>query len=321
MKTTSTNNVSNIKTPFHYGTEASEYIMKIKSEQKYAYTFFFEILNPMIHSLTGRLRGCYKEFIDPVEVANELYLALWDKGTWSRLHSYEGKSSFFSWLSTVAQHEAFRHFDEMGYRRHIRITPGNTRLRLLRQPLEIRKEVVNLVGVPEFHRYLKLRYVDKLSDDLIGNILDYDEEEFKYVRQAAVRTLKTILINTENDYTDLVLRNTTDTNIYVGEEALERIADSTMEENAIESYLKAYHGIDFNKADYEKRLEAYIRKNAVHIGLKNVTKQNIFIERFVYEVKPEKLAEKFHVKRSYVDNIKSKGVKRFGEYVRATCRG
>ena len=329
MKTKKTQTNSSNETFSQYAIEAAEYIQKIITDRKYAREFFFGdawgkvngIIAPMILALTGKLRNCYKEFIDPVEVANELYIALWDKGTWDRLKSYEGKSSFFYWLSTVAKHEAFRHFDEMGYKRCIQVTPGNTRLRLLRQPLEVRKAVVDLVEVPEFHRYLKFRYVEKLSDGAICKKFNYDEDEFKSLRQASVRTLKAVLLNTENDYVDLVLRKTTDTNTYVGEEALEKVAVTTREESAVESYLKDCHRIDFTKAGYELKLEAYIRKNAAHIGLRNVTKQNIFIERFVYEVKPEELAKKFQVKRSYVDNIKSKGVKRFEEYVRATCRG
>ena len=101
----------------------------------------------------------------------------------------------------------------------------------------------------------------------------------------------------------------------MGDEVLERVIENEKEETAIESYLKGCHGIDYEKAEFEKKLEIYIRKNAAQIGLKNGIKLDIFIERVVYRKKPEKLAEKFNVKRSYVDNIKSKSIKRFSEYL------
>ena len=47
---------------------------------------------------------------------------------------------------------------------------------------------------------------------------------------------------------------------------------------------------------------------------------NIFIQRFVYEVKPKKLAKRFKVRRDYVDNVKSDGIRRFKNYVLATCK-
>lgn len=321
MKTRQAYTTTPAETKSQYLAEATEHIRKITNDPKYAEKFFFIIVSPMIRALSATLCDCYNEYIDPMEVADVLYIALWSKGTWERLYSYEGKSSFFSWLKKVAKNEAFRHFDDMGYFRVINDTPGNTRLRLLRQPLEIRKSVVSLVTDPEHHMYLKLRYVDKLSDKAICRKFQYDEETFKELVRDSTKELKSAILKSEEGYADVVLRKTKKNHRNVGEEALAKVAVNTREETDIECYLKTYHGIDYNRNDYEQKFETYIRKNAAHLGLKNENKLNIFIERVVYNVKAEKVATKFNVKRAYVDNIKSKGLKRFNEYVRATCRG
>ena len=49
-------------------------------------------------------------------------------------------------------------------------------------------------------------------------------------------------------------------------------------------------------------------------------KIDIFVQRFVYEEKPAKIAKRFSVERSYVDNVKSNGIRRFKNYVLATCK-
>lgn len=310
------------KTKEQYAKEAAEHINKIKSDHKYAQKFFYEIIEPMILAIAAKLRDCYKEYINPVEISNVLYIALWDKGTWGRLNSFGFKCSFYSWLSIVATHEAFRYFDELGYRRFRAITPGNTRLRLLRQPLDVRKEVVNLVYDENAYKFLKLRYIDKKSVSDIARKLKLDEDGIKALKRVSERTLKEALINSKSKYIDIVLRRTDNPCTYVDTDKAESLAakgNGYDDLPTVMHLLKDKHGISDQYADFDARLEGYIRKNAKGMGIRG-KKIDIFIDRFVYDKKPVKIAEKFSVERSYVDNVKSNGIRRFKNYVLATCR-
>ena len=310
------------KTKAQLDQEAAEDIRKIKFDPKFAADFFYETIKPMVRTIARKLCNCYKEDIDPTDICTALYIALWDKGTWKRLDSYDYKGYFFSWLSLIATHEAFRHFDKLGYRRFRAITTGNTRIRLLRQPLEVRKAVVNLVDDKESYRYLKLRYIDKKSVAEIAKKLKLNDEEIKTKKRVAERMLKVELINSNSEYLDVVLRRTDNPSRYVAPEKAENIANR---ENGYDDLpivmhlLKDKYGISDQYPDFDARLEGYIRKNAKEMGIRG-KKIDIFVQRFVYEEKPAKIAKRFSVERSYVDNVKSNGIRRFKNYVLATCK-
>jgi RNA polymerase sigma factor (sigma-70 family) len=310
------------KTKAQLNQEASDHIRKIKSDYKYAEVFFYTTIKPMVCTIARKLCNCYKEDIDPTDICTALYIALWDKGTWKRLDSYDYKGYFFSWLSLIATHEAFRHFDKLGYRRFRAITTGNTRIRLLRQPLEVRKAVVNLVDDKESYRYLKLRYIDKKSVAEIAKKLKLNDEEIKTKKRVAERMLKINLINSKSEYLDIVLRRTDNPCKYEDPDKAANIAskDSGYDDlPTVMHLLKDKHGISDQYPDFDARLERYIRMNAKEMGIRG-KKIDIFVQRFVYEEKPAKIAKRFSVERSYVDNVKSNGIRRFKNYVLATCK-
>lgn len=310
------------KTKAQLDQEAAEDIRKIKSDPKFAADFFYETIKPMVRTIARKLCNCYKEDIDPTDICTALYIALWDKGTWKRLDSYDYKGYFFSWLSLIATHEAFRHFDKLGYRRFRAITTGNTRIRLLRQPLEVRKAVVNLVDDKESYRYLKLRYIDKKSVAEIAKKLKLNDEEIKTKKRVAERMLKINLINSKSEYLDVVLRRTDNPCKYEDPDKAANIAskDSGYDDlPTVMHLLKDKHGISDQYPDFDARLERYIRMNAKEMGIRG-KKIDIFVQRFVYEEKPVKIAKRFSVERSYVDNVKSNGIRRFKDYVLATCK-
>ena len=310
------------KTKAQLDQEAAEDIRKIKSDPKFAADFFYETIKPMVRTIARKLCNCYKEDIDPTDICTALYIALWDKGTWKRLDSYDYKGYFFSWLSLIATHEAFRHFDKLGYRRFRAITTGNTRIRLLRQPLEVRKAVVNLVDDKESYRYLKLRYIDKKSVAEIAKKLKLNDEDMKKTKRVAERMLKINLINSKSEYLDIVLRRTDNPCKYEDPDKAANIAskDSGYDDlPTVMHLLKDKHGISDQYPDFDARLERYIRMNAKEMGIRG-KKIDIFVQRFVYEEKPVKIAKRFSVERSYVDNVKSNGIRRFKDYVLATCK-
>ena len=187
---------------------------------------------------------------------------------------------------------------------------------------EVRKAVVNLVKDPESYRYLKLRYIDKKSVAEIAKKFKLNDEEIKTKKRVAERMLKVELINSNSEYLDVVLRRTDNPSRYVAPEKAENIANW---ENGYDDLpivmhlLKEKHGISDQYPDFDARLERYIKQNSKKMGISD-KRLKIFIQRFVYEVKPKKLAKRFKVRRDYVDNVKSDGIRRFKNYVLATCK-
>ena len=198
------------KTKAQLDQEAAEDIRKIKSDPKFAADFFYETIKPMVRTIARKLCNCYKEDIDPTDICTALYIALWDNGTWNRLDSYDYKGYFFSWLSLIATHEAFRHFDKLGYRRFRAITTGNTRIRLLRQPLEVRKDVVNLVEDKDQLRFtftVSGKTLDPQLEDLtklLEEILLHSRfDEGARIRELLTRTragLEQAIVNSGQSY-------------------------------------------------------------------------------------------------------------------------
>ena len=181
---------------------------------------------------------------------------------------------------------------------------------------------MNLVDDKESYRYLKLRYIDKKSVAEIAKKLKLNDEEIKTKKRVAERMLKVELINSNSEYLDVVLRRTDNPSRYVAPEKAENIANR---ENGYDDLpivmhlLKDKYGISDQYPDFDARLEGYIRKNAKEMGIRG-KKIDIFVLRFVYEEKPVKIAKRFSVERSYVDNVKSNGIRRFKDYVLATCK-
>lgn len=320
----------------NYENEAREIIRNLKADSKYAETFFFDTIKPMVYGLLSKLNACYQEKIYAEEISSQLYLLMWSEGTWSRLDSFQFKCSFFSWLSIIAAHEMFRHFDKLGYHRLRKSSATNTRLRLLSQPEDVRRAVVSLVEVEPLRNYLTLKYVHKKDVSSIQKQLNLTKEDLKMIHSIAVRLLKEVLISTESIYAPQVLG--ADSGIVsVGEETLASVPAEEKDEiyRDLQSILVDYVGINLNSPDCQEQFAAFIyRKQRFIKATNNYTDPiirmeqdkrsqihlDIFVKRYVFEEKPEKLAAEYGIKRSAVDNIKKRHLRRLYSYLHETCR-
>lgn len=319
----------------NYENEAREIIYNLKTDSKYAERFFFDTLKPMVCGLLSKLNACYQEKIYLEEISSQLYLLMWSEGTWSRLDSFQFKCSFFSWLSIVAAHEMFRHFDALGYQRLRKKTSSNTRLRLLSQPEDVRKAVVSLVEIGPLRNYLTLKYVLKKDISYIQEKLNLTDDELKMTHSVATRLLREVLISSDSIYAPQVLGPNNDI-ISVGEEVLAYIPAEEKDDihKDLQSLLIDYIGINPNSPDCQEQIAAFIHKKERFIKAANnytdpIIREeqakrsqmhlDIFIKRYVYDEKPEKLAAEYGIKRSAVDNIKKRHLRRLCLYLHETC--
>lgn len=319
----------------NYENEAREIIYNLKTDSKYAERFFFDTLKPMVCGLLSKLNACYQEKIYVEEISSQLYLLMWSEGTWSRLDSFQFKCSFFSWLSIVATHEMFRHFDALGYHRLRKKASSNTRLRLLSQPEDVRKAVVSLVEIEPLRNYLNLKYVLKKDIPYILEKLNLTHEELKMTHSIAIRLLKEILISSDSIYAPQVL-STDSYIVLVGEKALTYVPAEEKDDiyKDLQSILVDYIGINPNSPDSQEQFAAFIYRKERFIKAANnytdpiIRKEqekrsqmhlDIFVKRYVFDEKPEKLAAEYGIKRSAVDNIKKRHLRRLCSYLHETC--
>ena len=116
--------------------ESEEIINRLKSgDQLFAQKFFYSTntngcnISRFRSKILANIKQTYKIEVSVEEFGDILYTFLWNEGTWSILDKYSRKSSFFCWLSEVAQHELIRYLEDMKLINVTRErTAGNTRL-------------------------------------------------------------------------------------------------------------------------------------------------------------------------------------------------
>lgn len=128
---------------------------------------------------------------------------------WKIFDKYDAKGSFFSWLSSVAQHEVMRVLRKQG-----RIstpptrTKGNTRLLGRSVDSETWKKVLRDTPVSERNKViLTAVLVIRLTDEDVAREMKVSVDEFKKLRRKAEADLRDQLLRTKSCYIDIVLRD------------------------------------------------------------------------------------------------------------------
>lgn len=128
---------------------------------------------------------------------------------WKIFDKYDAKGSFFSWLSSVAQHEVMRVLRKQG-----RITTpptrtkGNTRLLGRSVSPVIWKKVIKDTPVTERHRViLNAVLVMRMTDEKVAKEMNVSIAEFKKLRREAEADLREKLLQNKSRYNDIVLRD------------------------------------------------------------------------------------------------------------------
>ena len=301
-----------------YVLEARYLIDKIKNDKNFVNYFFYDYrddcynIGPIckiIISCLKRSYGC--DVYSYEDIGTFLYVKLWDGGTWHNLDTYREEYGFFTWLFKVAYNLMIKKAEEIGYFKTKRkLTPGNTRLlanKVSPEDWEMYLDV--LMPKDEHYEMLKHIYVNrKKTDEIIKKMHLADEKEYKSLRHRAENHLKTILIESEEDYEGILITEKSPRCV-VWHPDYERLMEEQCVDNSLENPIGDVVGVWLSDAEVESEAGVFLSK-FVHFLKWSETDICVILER-CKGTSPESLAKKLGRRRDWVDTRYSRLKKKF----------
>lgn len=303
--------------------ESEEIINRLKSgDQLFAQKFFYSTntngcnISRFRSKILANIKQTYKIEVSVEEFGDILYTFLWNEGTWSILDKYSRKSSFFCWLSEVAQHELIRYLEEMKLINVTRErTAGNTRLLGLSIAPEMWEYILNDTMPNGLYKdVLFSTLVERNTEEKMMKSFGLKKEELHRLQKKAEADLKDRLIRSDRGYEELVLRDKTPRVIEVSEEFAKDFCvwqEGKSNANPLADVL----GVDLNQEDLQKKVVDFL--NTIPQKLKWTEEERIvWTLRFIEDTAPIEVAERIGRKRSWVDTKYSRLNARFNKAVK-----
>ena len=303
--------------------ESEEIINRLKSgDQLFAQKFFYSTntngcnISRFRSKILANIKQTYKIEVSVEEFGDILYTFLWNEGTWSILDKYSRKSSFFCWLSEVAQHELIRYLEDMKLINVTRErTAGNTRLLGLSIAPEMWEYILNDTMPNGLYKdVLFSTLVERNTEEKMMKSFCLKKEDLHRLQKKAEADLKDRLIRSDRGYEELVLRDKTPRVIEVSEEFAKDFCvwqEGKSNANPLADVL----GVDLNHEDLQKKVVDFLY--TIPQKLKWTEEERIvWTLRFIEDTAPIEVAERIGRKRSWVDTKYSRLNVRFNKAVK-----
>ena len=303
--------------------ESEEIINRLKSgDQLFAQKFFYSTntngcnISRFRSKILANIKQTYKIEVSVEEFGDILYTFLWNEGTWSILDKYSRKSSFFCWLSEVAQHELIRYLEDMKLINVTRErTAGNTRLLGLSIAPEMWEYILNDTMPNGLYKdILFSTLVERNTEEKMMKSFCLKKEDLHRLQKKAEADLKDRLIRSDRGYEELVLRDKTPRVIEVSEEFAKDFCvwqEGKSNANPLADVL----GVDLNHEDLQKKVVDFLY--TIPQKLKWTEEERIvWTLRFIEDTAPIEVAERIGRKRSWVDTKYSRLNARFNKAVK-----
>ena len=303
--------------------ESEEIINRLKSgDQLFAQKFFYSTntngcnISRFRSKILANIKQTYKIEVSVEEFGDILYTFLWNEGTWSILDKYSRKSSFFCWLSEVAQHELIRYLEDMKLINVTRErTAGNTRLLGLSIAPEMWEYILNDTMPNGLYKdVLFSTLVERNTEEKMMKSFCLKIEDLHRLQKKAEADLKDRLIRSDRGYEELVLRDKTPRVIEVSEEFTKDFCvwqEGKSNANPLADVL----GVDLNHEDLQKKVVDFLY--TIPQKLKWTEEERIvWTLRFIEDTAPIEVAERIGRKRSWVDTKYSRLNARFNKAVK-----
>ena len=303
--------------------ESEEIINRLKSgDQLFAQKFFYSTntngcnISRFRSKILANIKQTYKIEVSVEVFGDILYTFLWNEGTWSILDKYSRKSSFFCWLSEVAQHEQIRYLEDMKLINVTRErTAGNTRLLGLSIAPEMWEYILNDTMPNGLYKdVLFSTLVKRNTEEKMMKSFCLKKEDLHRLQKKAEADLKDRLIRSDRGYEELVLRDKTPRVIEVSEE-FARDFCVWQEGKSNANPLADVLGVDLNHEDLQKKVVDFLY--TIPQKLKWTEEERIvWTLRFIEDTAPVEVAERIGRKRSWVDTKYSRLNVRFNKAVK-----
>lgn len=300
-------NLNTILTVKDYKRDSKAIVDQLMSNERFAYTFLYGSSQIPGRSI-ARLRSGIKNMIRKsyhIELSDEtistiIYEHLWDEGAYKPLKSYNYKSTFFQWLSTVASHEVMKYLEENGFIKVNRErTPGNVRIIWKNKEPEFCQMMLDeMIHIRHIHAFLTALYVDRKNQEEIQKEFDLDEKDYKLTKRASEKTLKVALLNTDHCYEDF-LADKGARKLMVSSEFLTLIGQTNANEIS-DSPLREVLGISEDDANFEEKVVEFLYDFSNKL-FTNELDRVVWQGRFIKGISPKDMAEMLDKTRGWVD--------------------
>lgn len=292
-----------------------------------AVEFFYNTLEPMNSGLAYKIQNTYNITVSVTDIATSVYREMYSEGKWTRLKTFAGNCSLFSWISIAASQAVFKELRDLHYiPTSIELNHKNTSLTLRSMKHKDEVEmVVSLVEHSTMNDILTSLYVERLSEESTMKKLGMSEILFTETRKVAEMILKENLIQEnmilwerENgevvNLVQLALSDITNSiNTSNSEEALLMAINKFSDEDeypevkdALEEY---YPGRPWREQWY-----MFIMERTLEMGWSDED-MTVFIERFCNKSDPLDLAKRLGRARTWVDNKYSRELRALGKHI------
>ena len=288
---------------------ALEMVNWIMSDERVAEEFFFKTMLPKMAALADSYNRSFGLDILAEDVACATYLSCWEND-WAKLRAFKGDTTPHAWVAKIASQATYQFLVEERYIDGVGNTKTNDYRLTVRgiEDTKLRQTIVDLVFVPEQHKALELFYVDKMSDKEFYKAFD-NEEKAKETLKVAEKTLIEQLLNTENPFAEMALSSKKAINPEVQfQNWHDRIDEDDESENhqAFRDLLSRL----FKGEDWDENVNTLINVTIKSLEWTEV-QEDVWRQRFIYETPSKELAEKYHVRNTWVDNVFSRLNKQF----------
>lgn len=303
--------------------EATWIINKLKSNDEVFAKNFFYGTNPngcnicrFRSKIISKIKMTYHEDVSVDEFGTILYRYLLNDGTWSVLDSYSCKSSFFSWLESIAFHEVIRELKDM---KRINVNPertsGNTRITWHSVPVKIRKAVIDeLLWEEDLHDFMEAEFVDLLSESELASRFQLTAEQQDEIKKRAERKLRHRILNGDSIYGEYLLRDKIPQNITVScDFTLDFVQWLYVREE--HNPLADVFGVNLTAEECDEKVSDFLYHFHEKLNWSDEDRL-IWQLRYIEDAKPVEVAEQLGKPRSWLDTRYSRLKKRFNEEIR-----
>lgn len=303
--------------------ESGQIIKQLKSgDRLFAKKFFYGTNNNGCNisrfrsKIIAQIKQTYSVDVGIEEFGNIVYTFLWDKGTWSVLDNYAGKGSFFCWLERICYHEVIKALREMKIIDVSRErTMGNTRLLGASVSPDIWYLIISDIMQEGVRKNLLIaKYVDGKNEEIMGKDFKMDMEELHREIKKAENMLKDRLIRSDSYYEMLVVRDKSPRNIEVSEEYIKDFEKWLDEKNDI-SQLADVFGVDLSYGELSDKIIKFLYDFSDKMQWTD-DERTIWQLRFIENIPPMELAERYGKTRIWMDQKYSKINMKFRKAVR-----
>lgn len=280
---------------------------KIMTDEREARKFFYEQMRPKNETLAGTYNSRLFLDLTPDCVATMTYEDCM-ADDWQKLRGFKGEMTLTGWTAKIALQSVYAHLVEERYIEPVgRSRAADYRLKLLSIPDEyLRREIVNLVAIPEMNLALTLHYVDKVKGDEFSSHFATRAEGERCLRMGET-TLIEQLLHTINPYADMVLSLRKAPAPVI---RFEQWHDRTDEEDQpgehcqmLRQALSRITGSDNYDENIDKVLNAFVDETFIKTRQWNDFEADVWRRRFFYDVPSAELAEIYNVRPGYIDHM------------------